>query len=97
MSKVNFRRMASGMVVSVLEDVDSLEKMTELIAITQDNEWDGRCNRAECYWNMNSPIKNPDDFQCVSESLCDTKMVPDTTDCPSYWDYEVACGCKKGE
>lgn len=97
MSKVNFKRIAVGIGASAIEDIESLERVMELIATTQDSEWDGRCNRSECYWNMNSSVKSLDDFQCVSESLCDTKMVPDTVDCPSYWDYEIACGCKKGE
>lgn len=98
MGKVmNFKRVAKGIKNNAIEDIDSLERVMELISVTQDSEWDGRCNRTECYWNMNSPVKNPNDFQCVSESLCDMKMVPDTEGCPSYWNYEVACGCKKSE
>lgn len=73
----------------------SIEQVFAEIAAMQDPEWDGRCLCTECYWNMWSPSKRPDNSQCASESLSDTKMIPNTEECPSYRSFQVACGCPK--
>lgn len=79
-----------------MSEFKPIEEVMTAIVETQGEEWDGLCDRKECYWNMFHPIRNPEDRQCVSESLTDTKMIPNTANCPGYWGYEVACGCKKG-
>lgn len=79
------------------DDIDPLGEVMELIDITQGGEWDGRCSRVECYWNMYHPINDPDESQCTSENLAFMKMVPNTVFCPSYEDFEDACGCRKGD
>jgi len=59
-------------------------------------DWDGKCSCTECYWNMYHPHKREDRRECVSESLADTKMIPNSDKCPSYWSYAEACGVSKG-
>lgn len=76
---------------------NEFEVLFQKIETVQGNEWNGLCNRIDCYWNMWHPYKNPVDLQCVSESLSDYKMMPNTRDCPSYLSYEVFCGINKGE
>nr|RNB59542.1 hypothetical protein EDM57_04420 [Brevibacillus gelatini] len=66
------------------------------------DEWtDGKCSRKECYWNMWNPkskyCNDEKSMICVSESLSVFKMTPNSTVCRGYWNYEDACGCKKGE
>jgi len=78
--------------------MDDLEKLIEDIEWIQDPNWDGSCNRKECYWNLYHPNSIFSDSEsCVSESLADIVMTPNSKECKGYWDYEVACGCKKGE
>lgn len=82
-----------------LRDIPEIDKLMTQIEQTQD-DWDGKCNRKECYWNLwrpNSMWDNKESMVCVSESLSDTIMTPDSKQCPSYWDYEIACGCRKDE
>ncbi|OMF70555.1 hypothetical protein BK142_23735 [Paenibacillus glucanolyticus] len=76
--------------------LDELDRVFTQIAETQDNNWDGQCSCSDCYWNMYDPIKRAERTDCVSESLSDTKMAPNTKDCPSYWSYTEACGEPKG-
>ena len=76
--------------------MNSIEEVFRRISATQDPNWNGECSCTDCYWNMWHPDRT-DTTTCVSESLGDTKMMPDTTDCPSYWSYEVACGIGKGK
>lgn len=75
--------------------LDELDQMMTKIAEMQ-GDWDGRCSCTDCYWNMYHPTKRADNIQCVSESLCDTVMTPNTKECPTYWSYEIACGKPKG-
>jgi hypothetical protein len=82
-----------------LRKIPEIEKLLNQIEQVQ-GDWDFRCSRIECYWNLwhpNSMWNNDESKVCVSESLRDTKMIPNSKSCPSYWDYEDACGCKKGE
>lgn len=76
--------------------MDEFEKLFESIAQVQDPSWNG--SRKECYWNLYYPRKNYEDSDvCVSESLAEFKMTPNTTECKGYWNYFDACGCNKGE
>jgi len=78
---------------NILDDMDRVfSKISEM-----QGDWDGQCSCTECYWNMYHPIRNEDRNECVSESLSDTKMAPNTRECPSYWSFEEACGEPKGE
>ncbi|WP_332238907.1 hypothetical protein [Sporolactobacillus sp. KGMB 08714] len=68
--------------------------------IEQDKNWDGTCTCTECYWNMWNPrsrTKDDSSKVCVSESLDDTKMQPNTNKCPGFLSYKEFCGCEKGE
>lgn len=60
---------------------------------------DLKCICTECYWNMYNPKSehwnDERSMQCVSESLSDFKMTPNSTKCNGYWSYEDACGHKK--
>ncbi|MED3792430.1 hypothetical protein P4571_08235 [Niallia alba] len=73
----------------------SIEEMLEKVEKVQESQ-DLNCSCTECYWNMYSPNKN-DSIMCVSESLMDFKMAPNSEQCKGYWSYEEACGHKKGE
>ncbi|MDO6628752.1 hypothetical protein P4L24_24670 [Bacillus cereus] len=56
------------------------------------------CNCIECYWNMHSFSRNRSDSKvCVSESLADFKMTPNSTECKGYWSYMEACGHPKNK
>lgn len=76
-----------------------IEELMSKISDVQDGQ-DLSCNCTECYWNMFNPSSkyfNKDNSKiCVSESLSDFKMSPNSTDCKGYWSYEEACGHKKG-
>lgn len=74
--------------------LDDMDRVFAKIAEMQ-GDWDGKCSCTECYWNMYHPIKREDRNECVSESLSDTKMAPNTKKCQSYWSYEEACGKPK--
>lgn len=74
--------------------MNDFERLFTKIAKMQGTEWDFQCSCKDCYWNMWSTNRS-DSFGCVSESLGDTKMNPNTKECPSYWSYQVACGCDK--
>ncbi|MED1405428.1 hypothetical protein P4U07_21910 [Bacillus mycoides] len=52
------------------------------------------CSCTECYWNMYLPNR-PNLKECVSESLADFKMTPNSTECKGYWDYTEAYGHPK--
>ncbi|MGG1659541.1 hypothetical protein [Brevibacillus sp. NRS-1366] len=84
-----------------LRQIPEIDEMMAKIEEVQ-GEWaGGKCSMKECYWNMWNPkyeyLNNDDSAICVSESLADFKMKPNSADCKGYWDYKVACGCKKGE
>lgn len=78
--------------MSILDDMERVMRQAAEIQ----GEWDWKCSCTECYWNMYHPTKGPDRNECVSESLADTKMMPNSTECPSYWSYATACGRPKG-
>ncbi|MEC0241998.1 hypothetical protein P4H66_19530 [Paenibacillus dokdonensis] len=76
---------------NILEDMNRVfAKIDEM-----QGDWDGKCSCKECYWNMYHPTKRPDRTICVSESLSDTKMAPNSKECPSYWSYVEAVGKPK--
>ncbi|GAV11460.1 hypothetical protein PBN151_1389 [Paenibacillus sp. NAIST15-1] len=75
--------------------MNDIERVMRKICETQDDSWNGECSCLDCYWNMNHPTKRPDDKQCVSEDLADTRMIPNTVECPSYWSFTFACGVSK--
>lgn len=78
-----------------LREIPEIDEMMNKIESVQENQ-DLSCSCTECYWNMWSPKHN--NFKtCVSESLADFKMTPNSTDCKGYWSYEEACGHKKEE
>lgn len=76
----------------------TLEEVVEKISNVQEGQ-DLSCSCKECYWNMWNPksdnYNNEKSKQCVSESLADFKMTPNSTECKGYWSYEEACGHKK--
>lgn len=41
------------------------------------------CSCIDCYWNFNK--FNKSNNQCVSESLSEFKMTPNSKDCGGYW------------
>lgn len=77
--------------------MSDIERVFAKIAAVQDPEWGGKCTMIECYWNLYHPENRSDRSECTSESLTDTKMIPSTCQCPSYWSYAEACGHNKGE
>jgi len=79
--------------INVLDDMGQLLQQ----ASETQGDWNWKCSCTDCYWNMYHPTKRPDRTDCVSESLADTKMAPNTKECPSYWSYEEACGELKGD
>jgi hypothetical protein len=80
------------------DQLNEFNVVFEQIAQTQDTNWDFKCDRKECYWNLWYPNEHFNDSNsCVSESLGVFKMTPNSTGCKGYWNYEDACGCKKGE
>jgi hypothetical protein len=62
---------------------------------------DLKCSCKECYWNLWSPnhknYNNEKSMLCVSESLTDFKMTPNSEECKGFWSYKEACGHKKEE
>ncbi|MEK4907419.1 hypothetical protein [Niallia sp. FSL M8-0099] len=72
-----------------------IDEMLEKVEKVQESQ-DLNCSCTECSWNMYSPNKN-DSTTCVSESLTDFKMTPNSKKCKGFWSYEEACGHKKGE
>ena len=82
--------------------MDEIGRFMDKVSIVQEQQ-DLSCNCTECYWNLWNPSYNKPYYasdrakQCVSESLGDFKMTPNSTDCEGYWSYEEACGRKKGE
>lgn len=80
--------------------VDEFTDMFNKIGKTQGENFDGKCSCKECYWNMWSPnrknFSDENSMQCVSESLADFKMTPNSLECKGYWSFEEACGHKKG-
>lgn len=77
--------------------IDDLGRVMAMIIAVQDPAWDMKCDMKECYWNMHHPQQRPDRSECTSESLADTRMIPNTCQCPLYWSYAEACGLSKGE
>lgn len=83
----------------VLDEIDELMSKVDDIQEGQDLS----CNCTECYWNLWNPsFKRPyyaseAAKQCVSESLTDFKMTPNSMKCKGYWSFEEACGHKKGK
>ena len=80
-----------------------MKEIDELMAEIGDVQegQDLKCICTECYWNMYNPksdrYNNEASKQCVSESLPEFKMTPNSTKCKGYWSYEDACGRKKGK
>lgn len=77
-------------------DFLSIEEVMTKIDEVQEGQ-DLSCKCKECYWNMWSPKRNSgnDSMVCVSESLGDFKMTPNTEGCKGYWSYKEACGVEK--
>jgi len=82
------------------DDFLSIAEMFQKIEQVQESQ-DLSCNCTECYWNMYNPksknYNNEQSKTCVSESLADFKMTPNSEQCKGYWSFEEACGHKKGE
>lgn len=80
--------------------------MKEIVDLMNEigNVQDGQdlsCSCTECYWNMFNPnsknFNNDKSKVCVSESLADFKMEPNSLSCEGYWSFEEACGRKKAD
>lgn len=72
--------------------------------IEQNKNWNGKCLCTDCYWNMWFPKKyksidysTEDSKVCVSESLDEIKMQPNTNKCHGYMSYKEFIGHRKGE
>jgi len=85
-----------------LRQIPEFDEMLTQIEDVQ-GEWEGyRCSMKECDWNMWNPkydehFYDDESTICVSESLNEFKMTPNSIDCKGYWSYQEACGCKKGQ
>lgn len=69
-----------------LTKVPEIRAMLEEIAVIQEG-WSCKCNETKCYWNMwdNTERYNSEDYKiCVSESLAEFKMEPNSIKCPGY-------------
>lgn len=72
-----------------LTQVPEIRQMLEEIESTQ-GDWNGRCNETSCYWNMWDAEMlggryNGENYKiCVSESLVDLKMEPNSKGCLGY-------------
>ncbi|WP_404293161.1 hypothetical protein LG276_00940 [Cytobacillus kochii] len=83
--------------------IKPLSEFDELFAKMEDIQegQDLTCNCKECYWNLWNPnfkdkyYASEAALQCVSESLAEIKMKPNTEECPGYWSYKEACGHRK--
>ncbi|HDR7837228.1 hypothetical protein [Bacillus cereus group sp. N3] len=73
--------------------IDEFEALFAKVAQVQGDQ-DLTCSCTECYWNMYFPNRS-NSKECVSESLADFKMTPNSTKCKGYWDYTEACGHPK--
>jgi hypothetical protein len=58
------------------EFIELFNKMAEV----QEGQ-DLTCSYTNCYWNYTQSNN-----QCVSESLCDFKMKPNSKECKGYWE-----------
>lgn len=56
-----------------------LGKLFKKIAEVQESQ-DLTCSCTDCYWNF-TQSKN----ECISESLNEFKMTPNSLDCKGYW------------
>lgn len=85
-----------------LMQIPEIKELMEKISEVQ-GEWDGVCGQTDCYWNMwhptilNGTYSCDDSKLCVSESLNEFKMTPNSINCPGYLSYLKFCGCNKGE
>ena len=76
--------------MDIREIVPEINEMCEKIEKVQ-GEWDGGCSCVDCYWNMWHPTmadgryNNDESKTCVSESLTELKMTPNTNLCEGYW------------
>ncbi|HDR7866532.1 TPA: hypothetical protein QCY24_000140 [Bacillus wiedmannii] len=73
--------------------IDEFEALFTKVAQVQGDQ-ELTCSCTECYWNMYFPNRS-NSKECVSESLADFKMTPNSTECKGYWDYKEACGHPK--
>lgn len=75
------------------EEMDEFEALFTKVAQVQGDQ-ELTCSCTECYWNMYFPNRS-NSKECVSESLADFRMTPNSTECKGYWDYTEACGHPK--
>ena len=80
-----------------IKEIDDMCKEVEKV---QDG-WDCKCNRTECYWNLWHPTLAKGRYNCeeaktcVSESITEFKMTPNTPECKGYLNYKKFCGHEK--
>ena len=76
--------------MDISEIVPEIKEMLEKIGKVQ-GDWNGECSCVECYWNMWHPTmadgryNNDESKVCISESLTELKMTPNTNLCEGYW------------
>lgn len=76
--------------MDIREIIPEIKEMFDEVRKLQ-GEWDGGCSRTDCYWNLWHPtmaggVYNDEESKvCVSESLVDLKMTPNTDLCKGYW------------
>lgn len=72
-----------------LHNITEIGRILNQIEDMQEGQ-DLSCTCTSCYWNMyreNSEHYNDEQSKfCVSESLSDFKMKPNTKSCPGYWE-----------
>lgn len=73
------------------EIIPEIKEMCEQIEKVQ-GDWSGACSCTNCYWNMWNPTmangryNNDESKICISESLSEFKMTPNTNSCEGYWE-----------
>lgn len=86
-----------GVSLKDVRDIPEIAQMMDAIEDVQEGQ-SLRCSVIDCYWNMWSPRErwnNEESMQCVSESLSEFKMTPDSKECKGHWSYKEACGHEK--
>ena len=82
-----------------LREIPEINDLMNKIESVQDKNWNGTCDCKGCYWNMWNPKSkynnNEESKVCVSESLDEIVMTPNTTGCEGYYDFKEACGMNK--
>jgi len=82
-----------------LRDIPEINELMNKIEDVQNKDWNGACSCKGCYWNMWNPkyknYNNEESKICVSESLDEIVMNPNSKECEGYYSFREACGKSK--